>query len=84
MGSFRKIDKAFAVTDACVSCGTCAKVCPRENVKLVDARPTWHQDCESCYACFLRCPQKAITYQGHPPNEPTHHPDASLAEILIR
>jgi len=84
LGRFRKIDKGFGVTDACVSCGTCAKVCPRGNVRLVDGKPTWHQDCESCYACFLRCPQKAITYQGHPPNEPTHHPDASLAEILIR
>jgi len=81
---FKKGDKDFSVGEACVSCGTCAKVCPRENVALVDDRPTWHQNCEMCYACMLWCPQRAIALKGVTPSEPRHHPDITLADMLLR
>lgn len=84
MRMFNKIDADFSVGDACTSCGTCARVCPRENVKLVDGKPTWHHDCESCFACFLWCPEKAIAFKGFPPNEPTHHPDIIVVDMLLR
>ena len=77
-------DKDFAAGDACVSCGTCSRICPRENVRLVDGAPTWHNDCELCYACYLWCPQKAISYRGGTPTDPTHHPDVRLADMLLR
>jgi len=84
MSAFKTADKAFSVTGRCVSCGTCARICPRENVRLVDGRPTWHQDCESCYACYLWCPQAAITYNGFPQPDPAHHPNVTLADMLLR
>jgi len=84
MKMFKNGDRDFSVGDACVSCGTCTKICPRENVRLVDDRPTWHQDCEMCYACYLWCPQKAISYKGEPPTDPTHHPDVSLEDMILR
>jgi len=84
MSVFKAADKAFSVTDRCVSCGTCARVCPRENVRLVDGRPTWHRDCESCYACYLWCPQAAITYNGSPQPDPAHQPEVTLADMLLR
>jgi len=83
-GSFKTSDKDFAAGDACVSCGTCSRICPRENVRLVDGAPTWHNDCELCYACYLWCPQKAISYRGGTPTDPTHHPDVRLADMLLR
>ena len=81
---FKKGDTDFSVTDACVSCGICARVCPRANVMLVDDRPSWHQNCEMCYACLVWCPEKAILLKGHAPTEPTHHPDVELANMLLR
>ena len=84
MNMFKKADRDFRVSDACVSCGTCARVCPRENVRLVDGRPTWHQDCEMCYACMLWCPQSAISVKGNVPTEPRHHPDVALDDMLLR
>ncbi len=53
-------DKRFYATDACVSCGTCVKVCPVENVSLPDGRPEWHHQCLNCMACYHRCPKNAI------------------------
>lgn len=84
MNMFKKADRDFRVSDACISCGTCARVCPRENVRLVDDRPTWHQDCEMCYACMLWCPQRAISVKGNLPAEPRHHPDVALEDMLLR
>ncbi|MBU0595106.1 EFR1 family ferrodoxin, partial [Candidatus Bipolaricaulota bacterium] len=84
MNMFKKGDKDFSVSDACVSCGTCAKVCPRENVTLVNDRPTWRQNCEMCYACMLWCPQKAIALKRRTPVDPTHHPAVELADMLLR
>ena len=82
--SFMTADRGYSVTDACVSCGICAQVCPRENVTLENGRPTWHQDCELCYACMAWCPKGAILYRDGAPEEPTHHPDVSLNEVQLR
>lgn len=84
MRTFRVADKDFAATDVCTSCGICARICPRKNVRLEAGRPTWHGDCELCYACFFWCPEKAITAGGVRPTEPTHHPDVALHDMLLR
>jgi len=80
---FKRQDRGFSVSDACVSCGICTRVCPRKNVRLINGQPTWHLDCEACNACILWCPQTAITFQGHPPTEPRHHPDIKLTDVLL-
>ncbi|MBU1050641.1 EFR1 family ferrodoxin [Candidatus Bipolaricaulota bacterium] len=81
---FQKMDKNLSATDACVSCGTCVRVCPRENVSIENGRPVWHQDCESCYACVAWCPQHAIVFNGKAPKLPAHHPDVSVADVMLR
>jgi len=80
----KRSDTAFSTTEACVSCGTCARVCPRRNITLSSGRPVWHHDCELCYACFLWCPKHAISCRGVTPMPPTHHPDVRLADMLLR
>lgn len=55
-------DRKFWVKDSCVSCGLCEEVCPLNNVKLRDGRPTWNGNCTHCMACICRCPQQAIEY----------------------
>lgn len=57
--------KKFTVTDRCVSCGKCANVCPLTNIRLVDQRPVWGEDCTHCMACICRCPVEAIEYGKH-------------------
>jgi ferredoxin len=53
-------DRKFTVDDRCTSCKTCAGVCPVENIRIVEGRPTWLHHCEQCMACIQLCPTKAI------------------------
>lgn len=55
-------DKAYCATDACVSCGHCAEVCPLQNIALVDGKPRWHGHCTHCEACYHYCPQNAVQF----------------------
>lgn len=49
------------VTDACVGCGTCEKVCPSASVHVVDGKAVYIPgNCQTCLACAHACPQKAI------------------------
>jgi NAD-dependent dihydropyrimidine dehydrogenase PreA subunit/flavodoxin len=53
----------FHVTDACIGCGQCERMCPSRTIKMVSGRPEWaHERCVRCLACINRCPQKAIQY----------------------
>ncbi|MGD0080487.1 MAG: EFR1 family ferrodoxin [Methanoregula sp.] len=53
-------DRKFSVNDNCTSCGTCAAICPAENIELVDGRPVWKHHCELCCGCIHLCPAEAI------------------------
>jgi ferredoxin len=49
----------FMLTPGCSKCGTCALVCPTNNIILGDVI-TFHNRCENCYACVNLCPAHAI------------------------
>lgn len=49
------------VTDACVGCGICEKVCPASSVRVSDGKAVHIPgSCQTCLACAHACPQKAI------------------------
>ncbi|HUK84233.1 MAG TPA: EFR1 family ferrodoxin [Candidatus Acidoferrum sp.] len=75
-------DKGFQVDTNCSGCGTCAKVCPVGNIKMVEGKPVWQHGCETCLACYSWCPREAITGQIVSYNERYHHPDVKLLEML--
>ena len=55
--------QSFRSTDACISCGLCANVCPTGMIVMQDGRPVWQgKDCVQCTACIHRCPAKAIEF----------------------
>ena len=57
-------DKGFTVSDACISCGRCARRCPLSNVDMVSGRPVWKGNCTHCMACICGCPVDAIEYKS--------------------
>ena len=52
--------KTFAANDKCVGCGTCEKVCPRNNIQLVDGKPSFGTNCIGCLSCVQLCPTQAL------------------------
>ncbi len=52
--------KKFAASDACISCGTCVKVCPRNNIQLQGGKPSFGRNCIGCLSCVQFCPKAAI------------------------
>lgn len=58
--TFLKIGQFKVDCDACVSCGQCAKICPVGNIKMVNGRPAFGDNCTTCLACVHWCPKHAI------------------------
>jgi ferredoxin len=80
---FKRADRSFWVTKDCNSCGTCAKVCPVENIKLKDGIPVWRHKCEQCMACLQWCPKKAIQAgNGTLKRKRYRHPEVTLKDII--
>lgn len=80
--SLKAEDRNFSVDDRCTLCRTCERICPRENVKIIDNKPVWNHGCESCYACIQWCPQQAIHYK----NETCRYrnPDVKAEDLMLR
>jgi ferredoxin len=70
MPKYRKIlneaDKGFIITDKCVSCGICAKVCPCKNIVLENGKPSFRHQCNFCMSCVAYCPKGAFDYVVSP------------------
>ena len=58
---YARDSRPFHTTDACTSCGLCAKLCPTKNITVAD-KPVWGKYCEQCLSCIHRCPSRAIEY----------------------
>lgn len=52
----------FHIDKGCISCGYCMKVCPMDNICLIDGRPHWGTKCINCMACLHGCPVEVIQY----------------------
>lgn len=56
-------DLPFTVSDRCIGCGLCARVCPCNNIALREGKPEFQHHCAQCMACVVNCPKRAIGYQ---------------------
>ncbi|MBN1859079.1 EFR1 family ferrodoxin [Candidatus Bipolaricaulota bacterium] len=75
-------DRSFAVNERCNGCGTCTRVCPVNNIEMVDAKPVWQSRCENCLACYQWCPEEAIHGGIANSGYRYRHPDIDLREIV--
>lgn len=65
--------KKFSVSDDCVSCGKCAELCVMNNIRLIDGKPVWNDNCTHCMACICSCPKGAIEYGNASKGKPRYH-----------
>ena len=54
----------FSVKDNCTKCKKCIRICPVENIAIVEDKIRFSDKCVACLGCYHRCPQKAIVYKN--------------------
>ncbi len=78
---------SFTVSEDCVGCGQCSRICPNRNIEMADGKPVFGSDCGSCFACLQWCPSSAIQFGRYGFEELCmkhyHHPEVK-AEDLTR
>lgn len=80
---FATKDKGFNVSAACSGCGTCAALCPVDNIKMENKKPSFHHNCEQCMACVQWCPAQAINYKNKTQNRGRYqNPHISVKELI--
>ena len=57
-------DKLRVDADKCIGCGKCEKLCPMNNIKIVDKKVVQNNQCTMCYRCINNCPKQAMTLLG--------------------
>lgn len=75
----------YQVTDACIGCGICTKVCPAGCWTLKNSKPVYEGiTCQGCMACIHACPQKAIQLKMPEKNPEARYRNEhiTLAEII--
>lgn len=61
----RQTTRKFTVSEACIGCGLCEKLCPSGIIRLENGKPLWTSDkCVFCLGCLHRCPEFAIQFGG--------------------
>jgi len=74
-------DRSFRADEKCNGCCICTRVCPVNNVAMIDGRPSWMGHCEQCFACFHWCPEKAVQYGRSAKQHRDHHPAAEFSDL---
>lgn len=57
-------DKLRVDEDKCIGCGKCEKLCPMNNIKVIDKKVIQNNQCTMCYRCINNCPKQALTLLG--------------------
>jgi ferredoxin len=81
---FPASDKHFNSDEKCISCGLCSKVCPVDNIQMIEGKPLWKHACLQCCACMNWCPKKAIQWGKVTIKRGRYHHPAVTPDDIIK
>lgn len=61
IGDQREEKKGFEISETCIGCGKCEKICPQQCIRTGKPFEINQNHCLHCGLCFENCPVKAIT-----------------------
>lgn len=73
--------KDYTVDDRCVLCGSCAKLCPIDNIVVTD-HVEFLGRCEGCLGCVHNCPKNAIHVKGERSSARFRNPEIKLKDLI--
>jgi len=81
--SYPTKDKGYNISEKCIGCSICYKVCPVKNIEMENNRPIFKNNCEQCMACIQYCPNKSINYKNKTQKRRRYtNPDININEII--
>ena len=85
----RELEQAYSnlyrITEKCIGCEICTKVCPKNCFTVNEQKSTWHPEgCITCMACIHACPMMAIQMNMPEPNPKARYRNEhiSICEIV--
>jgi Pyruvate/2-oxoacid:ferredoxin oxidoreductase delta subunit/flavodoxin len=74
----------FYTDDNCNLCLNCQRICPSDNIQIVNDKTTWNQHCEFCQACVQWCPREAIHIKNEDPSRRYHNSQIKVKDLILR
>lgn len=56
-----KARHSFHADASCIKCGLCVRICPMDNLEIVNGQVIQKGNCTICYRCVNACPKQAAT-----------------------
>ena len=63
IGNGKISPKGYLITDECISCGKCVRICPQKAIEKGSPSIIHQEHCLHCGNCFENCPVSAITHR---------------------
>ncbi len=73
--------KTHIVNDQCIRCGTCAKICPSNNIVVTD-HVEFLDWCEGCLGCVHNCPKNAIHLKNEKSSVRFRNAEIKLKDLI--
>lgn len=48
----------------CNGCGICLRLCPSDNIQMIEGKPQWGDNCFGCMGCYHWCPENSVKEVG--------------------
>ncbi|MFX0082738.1 MAG: EFR1 family ferrodoxin [Candidatus Hodarchaeota archaeon] len=83
MKEVNTMDEKYYSDENCNGCGICQKICPVDNIKIINEKPEWQHKCQMCTGCLHYCPQKAIQWGEYTLGRDRYnHPYIKVKELM--